>query len=932
LSEGVQAFSRQSDIQVIAAGDLSRKSNRRIRGALNPTVALSALIQGLGLRADAVAGGYILRPAAAPERADPPAPTELPELVVTGYRRSLRRAEAQKREAVAEEDAIFSEDIAAFPDLNLAESLQRIAGITITRDSGEGRQISLRGLGPDFARTQLNGMEVLGNTASGMDNRGSVSRTRSFDYSLFASELFDKVTVLKSYSADLDEGGIGGTVQLETAKPLDFPGFKGVLSAKGQENVATGSVTPRLAGLISDRWGPFGALASVAYSVNDSNEFGYRNWGWRPIRVDPANIGAAVSAADAALMQSGTIYAPQADTYSTWYDHRTRLGATLSLQYKPLDGLELGFDALYSRLTNDRKDYALAAAGVNALTGDVSGAQVLQSDVIRGNTLIAAAYTGVDLRSESNTESDSTAFSQEVLHGAWRAGDRLLLKGQVGSSRSDYELPYFDKVFLESKNQAFGFNDQPSMPVNTYGFNTNDPSQWNLMRLDTQANRIISAYTNARFDAIYTLNGVSSLEGGVEYRRFSNRGAQYNDKVFYDSPADTPIPAKLKLSVPYGALAPYVVGDVGGTYAYIGQTRNIESPAFLSPGSNYSVVEATTAVYLQYNLDARLWDWRVKANAGLRYYATGLTSAGSLKCGAGLAPVFIHHTYDGVLPAANLAVYVKPDLVVRLSANRDISRPALSSLAAAGTITTAPFGGSLTIGNPDLKPFTADEVEGSIEWYEGRVGFFSAGVFYKKLNAFISSETTVEPYSATGYPLSFLLPGQTGSTPFNVSHPVNVDGAGIKGVELAAQRDFDFLPAPFNHLGLAANATYADGASPAVINGVSHILPLTDLSKYSANATLYYETARWGVRISEAYRSQYLDSTGANGDLGEGYLPTHNVDVSAHYNITPQLKATLEAVNLTNQHIVQFTDLAAKRPEVDTSSGTTLLWGLTAEF
>jgi len=897
----------------------------------------------------AAGGAFAAEPSAAPAPADASAsstpvttdagaPTTVDEIVVTSYRKSLLHAEDFKRQAVGSEDVILSEDIAAFPDLNLAESLQRIPGVTISRDSGEGRQITLRGLGPDFTRTQLNGMEVLGNTASGMDNRGGVSRTRSFDYSLFASELFDKVTVLKSYSANLDEGGIGGTVQLETAKPFDFAGFKGVLSAKGQENSNTGSVTPRLVGLLSDRWGPFGALVSLAYSANDSNEYGYRNWGWSQIKVKAADIGPNVNAADAALMESGTIYAPQADTYSSWYDHRTRLGSTLSLQYKPFDGLEFGLDALYSRLSNNRKDYALAAAGVNALTGNVSGTQVLQSDVIRGNTLVAATYTGVDMRSEYNTEYDSTDFGQVALHGAWKATDKLTVKGLVGYSKSDYELPFFDKVFLESKNHAFGFNDQPSMPANTYGFNINDPSQWNLMRMDTQANSIVSDYANARLDADYKLNSISTVEAGVEYKRFGNHGAQYNNKVFYNTPSTsttdtpTPIPPSLKGSVPVDTLAPYTVGDVGGTYALIGQTRNIETTAFLSPGSNYAITEGDFAAYLQYNLDAHIWDWRVKANAGVRYYATDLTSAGSLKVGPTLAPVSINHTYDGVLPAANLAVYVKPDLVVRLSANRDISRPALSDLAAAGTITTAPFGGSLTIGNPNLRPFTADEVEGSLEYYEGRVGYVSAGLFYKKLNSFISSQTTVEPYSDTGYPLSFLLPGQTGSIMYNVTHPVNVNGAGIQGVELAAQRDFDFLPAPFNHLGMVANGTYADGTSPAIINGATVTLPLFNLSKYSANATLYYETDKWGVRITEAYRGKYLANAGANGNIGEGYMPTNNIDFAAHYNITPSLKATLEGINLTDEHIVEFTDLTAKRIEVNTSAGRTILWGLTYQF
>ena len=878
------------------------------------------------------ANAFAQEATSAAAKTDPNAAAPVSEVVVTSYRKSLEHAEDFKRTAVGSEDVILAEDIAAFPDLNLAESLQRIPGITINRDSGEGRQITIRGLGPDFSRTQVNGMEVLGNTASGMDNRGGVSRSRAFDFSLFASELFDKITVVKSYSADLDEGAIGGTVQLDTAKPFDFPGFKAVVSAKGQTNTNTDTVTPRVVGLVSDRWGAFGALGSIAYSVNDSNEFGYRNWGWSQIKVNPANIGSGVSAADAALMESGTIYAPQADTYSTWYDHRTRLGATASLQYHPNEQLKIDLDGLYSRLTNNRSDYALAAAGVNALTGNVSGTQILQSDVIKGNTLEAASYTGVDMRSEFNTEHDSTAFSQVDLHGAWKPNGRLQITGLVGYSRSDYELPYFDKVFLESKKKAFGFNDLSSMPTNTYGFNIADPAQWNLMRMDGQANSIVSSYTDARLDGIFRLNSISTISGGAAYKRFDNAGAQWNDKVFYNSPADTVIPTGLKELVPYDTIANYVVGDVNKTYPYIGQPRNIEITKFLSPGSNYRVEEATTAAYLQYNLDARLWDYRVKANAGLRYFSTDLTSSGSLSNGSTLEPVSVKHTYDRVLPAANLAVYINPELVVRLSANRDISRPTLGSLAAAGTITTAPFGGTLSIGNPNLKPFTADEAESSIEWYDGHAGFISAGFFYKKLNDYISSTNVVEPYSQTGYPLSYLLPGQTGSILFNVSQPLNVNGASVKGIELGAQHDFNFLPAPFDHLGAVANVTYADGAAPVKINGVFVNEPLTDVSKYSANATLYYETDKWGVRLSYAYRSMFLDSSGGNGNVGEGYEPTNNFDFSAHYNINKQLKLTLEGINLTNQHIVQFTDLTARRAEVNTSSGATILWGLTASF
>ena len=199
----------------------------------------------------------------------------------------------------------------------------------------------------------------MGNTASGMDNRGGVSRSRSFDFSLFASELFNRVSVQKSYSADQDEGGIAGTVGLYTAKPFDYSGAKFVVSAKGQTNTNTSGVTPRVVALASDRWGDFGALVSVAYSEIKNNEYGYRNWGWGKVTYNAANIGPNIDPQTAALLRSGTIYAPQAESPSTWYTDRKRLGVTSALQYHG-DTLKLDLDLLYGRLWDHRDDWAIA--------------------------------------------------------------------------------------------------------------------------------------------------------------------------------------------------------------------------------------------------------------------------------------------------------------------------------------------------------------------------------------------------------------------------------------------------------------------------------------------------------------------------------------------------------------------------------------------
>ncbi len=302
--------------------------------------------------------------------------------------------------------------------------------------------------------------------------------------------------IQKSYQAAQDEGGIGGTIELRTPKPFDYDGFEGVIGAKATTNTNAPGFTPRLVGQISDIWGPFGALLSVAYGTAKSNEFGYRNWGWNQITVNAANIGPGVSAADAARLESTAasdqLFAPQADTYSTWYDARARLGVTAALQYRPDDALELGLDLMFGRLTDRRDDYALAAAGTprNGPDGNVAGTQLLRSVVIQGNTIVAADFSGVDLRSEYNVMRDSTTFTQAVFNGTYRPCDTFTVKALAGYSRSQYALPVFDKVFLESSDHDFAFDDRPrSGPVNTYDFDLTDPDAWNLMRMDTQEKR-----------------------------------------------------------------------------------------------------------------------------------------------------------------------------------------------------------------------------------------------------------------------------------------------------------------------------------------------------------------------------------------------------------------------------------------------------------
>jgi len=347
---------------------------------------------------------------------------DIESITITGFRSTLAKSKLYKRGAVGSQDSILAEDIGEFPDANLAESLQRIPGVSISRDSGEGRQISLRGLGPHFTRTRLNGMEALFTSDSGIDQRGGASRTRDFDFSVFASELFGRVDVLKSYQASLDEGGLAGTVDLYTAKPFDNAeeGLQGALSVKGIHNDRTKNTDPRFAALVSNTWGNFGALVSVAYSEVDTIEEGYHVWSWRQANFGADNVAAA--SVDPAIAErlinatgSDRLFISRANNIASWANTRERTGITAAFQWQPSDRMSFDLDVLYGNLSNDRIENQISTAGTNAFTGDVTAKQLLVDAAVDGNDLVFAAFENIDLRTESKVSYGETTFHQVTL-------------------------------------------------------------------------------------------------------------------------------------------------------------------------------------------------------------------------------------------------------------------------------------------------------------------------------------------------------------------------------------------------------------------------------------------------------------------------------------------------------------------------------------
>ena len=366
------------------------------------------------------------------------AATDLDTIVGTGYRASLERSLDIKRGETGMVDAIVAQDIGKFPDLNLAESLQRIPGVVITRDGGEGRQITVRGLGPAFTRVRLNGLEAMSSVGSS-DGQGGTNRSRNFDFNVFASDLFSQLVVRKTAQASVDEGSLGATVDLRTARPFDYDGFQAVTNVQASWNDAAGAASPRFAGLISDTWadGTFGALLSVAYSERNTVDEGTGTVRW----AGGTTNGGFNPASPFTPALRSDVFAPRFPRYTFMEHEQDRLGVTGSLQWRPGDSTEFSFDGLYSKIDATRNEKYIEANGLSA-SGTTGKRQIIVQDgVVENSALVYARMDDVDIRSENRHDEWATEFYQFSLDGEHEFNDSFRLYGKVGTSKSEHKNP-----------------------------------------------------------------------------------------------------------------------------------------------------------------------------------------------------------------------------------------------------------------------------------------------------------------------------------------------------------------------------------------------------------------------------------------------------------------------------------------------------------
>lgn len=898
------------------------------------------------------------------------------EVIVTGFRESLNLALTEKRDAVGAVDAIVAEDIADFPDLNLAESIQRIPGVAIARDAGEGRQISVRGLSPEFTRVRLNGIEAM-SANGGTDAAGGTNRTRGFDFNTFASELFNSITVHKSASAEIEEGSLGATVDLRTARPFDYDGLTFVVSGQGQYNDLIEEVSPRASMLLSNTWGDgtFGALISAAYTDRSLIDEGSSNVRWGQASANGNFAAGSAGAGGYTLAQLNSAFVPRIPRYDYYEHNQERVGLTASLQWAPSDRFGLNLDAAYAEFKADRSEIFLEVPNFSAAA---SGMTVVDAVIDDNNTMVYGVFNNVDIRSEQRFDELSTEFKQVTLDGSFEVTDTLTLTGLAGLSEANHENPkqttlLFD--WLGFPQVTLDYRGDSRLPLISYtGADVTSSTQgvrppsgspqtyqsngWYLSQVRLRPQTTDNEFRVGQLQLEWDASDALTLKGGGQYKKFTFETTELRRSNGTTSNQEATVPASVAgipisdyatsftlgrgFNAPSGTNMSFLIPDMNVAADLLDLYNTSVWTMGPEPAlnNNRGVEEEDLGAFVQLDWNTLVFDRALRGNIGVRYVETTQNSNGYAFIAG--SPVFVEaeRTYDNTLPSLNLAYNLTDDFILRASAAKVMSRPGLNGVNPGGTVSVSGSARSVNVGNPNLDPTLANAYDLAFEWYFSDESLLALALFYKDVKSRPTGTSSTGPFSSNpfGIPESVAIAacgntaGCSPSADWTFNTTVNGEGGWLRGFEVSYQQPFSFLPGALSNFGTILNYTWVDSEFEYP-NGTAVIIEQLDgLSKTSWNATLYYEVDRFSARVSAAYRDEFLTRVpGQNGNTVEGTLETLTLDASARFSVTDNLDLTLEMLNLTDEYQDQYVD-ASNRPNFYHHTGRNYILGARYKF
>lgn len=854
---------------------------------------------------------------------------------VIGYRDSLRRNISIKRESDAIVDAVSAEDIGQFPDINVADALQRITGVQVEKDErdGEGVRVSIRGTASHLNLALLNNQQIASATAS---NRRTELRDRSFNYYLLPTEIVDTLEVYKSPEANVDEGSVGGTIIVRTRRPLDADANSGAVSARYYNFENAGENKPHLSGLYSWKNDAETFGFNIAYVHKDSvtlmdskrNNAGY----FRPTDYNSDGVNERIP------VRVG------ANRYAAEYSLDTPFA---TLQFAPNEDLDITVTALHS--VTERQSQGIYSFGFSSLAAALSLADIRAQNLVAINdgTVVSgnipaccAAFNsrsnlqgGAYATGSYQDEAETTAFDFE----ATLERDAYRVTVQAGHSFADGMAIDKDAQFSALSGIDFDMTSGVMEARLDAGLTPQD-YEFHYSHINTIRNDSDSTFAQA--DTEITLGGdlFSSIEAGVKYREY-NKGASRVKRDFVED----------------GTLARFVGAPIAdfAVGAVPTQMWNFNVDAFESwqngipaepgtgnstwadPNDRFGVNEEVTAAYVKGNFETESF----RGNLGLRAVRTATTSKARRYQGpnfnaerSGTArDAEIENEYSDILPSLNLNYVGFDDVILRFAAAKVLARPNYVSIAPFETLNCGSRGCTGFEGNADLDPFRANQIDLSAEWYIDDASILAFAIFHKDIESYID----IESFSATRdyWTLDANGANVIESREFALERPINGEGLTIQGYEISYQQELGY------GFGVTANYTYADAdltQTEAQMEADQEPV-LFGHSEDTWNATAYYEREGLAARLSYTFRSEYPSNHlhGANiqtstqqagtADLGLGFGVSRGLigykgdfgqlDFNASYNVTDDIEVLFQVINLGDEEILWYASRENHTPD-----------------
>ncbi|WP_232280858.1 TonB-dependent receptor [Novosphingobium nitrogenifigens] len=904
--------------------------------------------------------------------ADAHAPDESQAIIVTGLRKSLADAVGIKRNTQGVVDAITSEDIGKMPDTNLAESIQRIPGVSIDRANNEGSRVTVRGFGPEFNLVTLNGRSMPGSGTGG---------TRSFDFANISADGVSGIEVFKTGRADVASGGIGSTIDIHTARPFDHNGLRASAQIKGTDDTSRSGfhVTPEFSGLISDTFADdrIGVLLNGSYSERDSQTQSAYTRGW--LNLGEADLGSA-TITNNSTNPLGHVWAPQDANWAVENHHRTRFNGQAVLQFKPTDTIVGTVDYTYALY----KDHALKNS-FGAWFG--YGGALTSATIDPHGTITNLVDAGSDLSYTGTDDKQRNELSSLGGNVKWQALDNLTVVADahhsVNTSTDESQFYIVGQDQNYSINKIFD-STKTSIPTTTWTFQ----SPHNVNNLDTSLitplfgqhnfNRQRTSINEAKLETEWrnsSDSGLHAIKVGVNYKQTKTAFTVYNSgnisNGYYDPRLDGALPSSLFTKVSSstllngmsgggsGILVPYfysfnpfaVSQALAGLPNYNGTGP---APAYPSgygygatPATDNLIKERTFSAYLQMQFDTEFNGMRFKAQAGVRYEHTSVTSASLQNTPVsvtwnnptefqtqflpGSQTYTAGSSYNNFLPAIDASLQITRRLTARASYSSTITRSDLNSLVSTQVVNANPHAGNRTIssGNPALLPYTSQNFDVSLEYYVKNNSYFSVNYFVKQVSNFITQTTsnvTIPGLTdasagaiAQRATAEVLAAGQqaspqnifaqmmldTGQQSFvgqpndplltwQLTKPSNGPTVNIHGFEFAGQYVFGDTG-----FGLQANVSLPAGGAHYDNNNILEQFALPGLSK-SYNIVGFYEKHGFQTRIAWNHRGAFLAAISQPLYANQ---PTYTaaygqLDASASYDINRHATVFVDAVNI----------------------------------